>query len=66
MSGVARAESGALSVLPKAQQSGFMKALGAYADALDKLAEGGEPSRGRKKKAAKKGGAKRKAKRGRR
>ena len=34
MSGVARAEAATLNVLPKSQQTAFMKALGAYADAL--------------------------------
>lgn len=65
--GVARAESAALGVLPKAQQGGFMKALSAYADALDKLGEKeAAPKKGRKK-AAKKGAAKKKkARRGRR
>ena len=36
---VAKAEAGALSVLPKAQQAAFMKSLRAYADALDKMDE---------------------------
>lgn len=34
---VAKAERAALSVLPKTQQTGFMKALRAYAEALDKM-----------------------------
>jgi DNA-binding MarR family transcriptional regulator len=62
MSGVAKAESGALAVLPKSQQAGFMKALAAYAEALDAL---GEPAP-KKAKKAKKAPAKKKAKRGRR
>ncbi len=63
---VAKAEKAALSVLPKTQQAGFMKALKAYADALDKI-EAGDPAP--KKKAAKRKApakrktAKRKAKR---
>lgn len=55
---VAKAERAALSVLPKGQQAGFMKALKAYADALDKIEAGaGAP----KKKATKRKAAKRKA-----
>ncbi len=57
MSGVGRAETATLNVLPKAQQSGFMKALSAYAEALDKLEDAGAPA----KKTAKKKAAKRKA-----
>lgn len=34
---VAKAENAALAVLPKTQQAAFMKALRAYADALDKM-----------------------------
>lgn len=63
MSGVSRAEAAALNVLPKGQQSGFMKALAAYADALDKL---GDPAPKKKAKKARKAPAKKKAKRGRR
>lgn len=67
MAGVTRAESAALNVLPKTQQGAFMKALGAYAEALDKLGETAAPAKGAKKKAAKKKApAKKKAKRGRR
>src|SRR5690606_4647415 len=71
MSSVIRAESAALSVLPKSQQAAFMKALSAYADALDKLADGDSPSakKGAKKKTAAKKKAparKKKAGRGRR
>lgn len=64
---VAKAESGALSVLPKTQQSGFMKALGAYAEALDKMDDAAAAPKKRagrkaaKKKAARKAPAKRKA-----
>ena len=36
---VAKAERAALAVLPKSQQTAFMKALRAYADALDKMDE---------------------------
>ena len=43
MSSVARAETAALNVLPKGQQAGFMKALSAYAEALDKLADSEAP-----------------------
>lgn len=64
-SGVARADSATLGVLPKAQQAAFMKALGAYAAALDLIAEGGAPKPARKT-AKKKTPAKKKAKRGRR
>ena len=55
---VAKAEKAALSVLPKTQQAGFMKALKAYADALDKIEAGGAAP---KKKATKRKAAKRKA-----
>jgi len=66
-SGVAKADAATLNVLPKAQQAAFMKALGAYADALDKLADGGAAAKPAKKKAAKKKApARKKAKRGRR
>jgi len=61
MAGVNRSETAALNVLPKTQQAAFMKALGAYADALDKLADGGAPKKAGKKKAAKKKAAKKKA-----
>jgi len=55
---VAKAERAALSVLPKSQQAGFMRALKAYADALDKIeANAAAP----KKKATKRKTAKRKA-----
>lgn len=70
MSAVSRSETAALNVLPKAQQAGFMKSLGAYADALDRLADSEAPrKKARTKKAAKrKAPAKRKkkARRGRR
>ncbi|MFZ5618624.1 MAG: MarR family winged helix-turn-helix transcriptional regulator [Pseudomonadota bacterium] len=66
MAGVARAESAALNVLPKAQQGAFMKALAAYAEALDKLGEAEAPAKGARKTAKKKGPAKKKAKRSRR
>lgn len=56
---VAKAEKAALAVLPKTQQAGFMKALKAYADALDKI-EAGSPA-APKKKATKRKAAKRKA-----
>ena len=36
---VAKAEKGALAVLPKTQQAAFMKSLRAYAEALDKMDE---------------------------
>ncbi len=55
---VAKAERAALAVLPKSQQAGFMRALKAYADALDKL-ESNAPAP--KKKATKRKTAKRKA-----
>ncbi|MEM9706702.1 MAG: MarR family transcriptional regulator [Pseudomonadota bacterium] len=52
---VNKAEAAALAVLPKTQQGAFMKALTAYAEALDKMepAEAPKP-RATKKKAAKK------------
>jgi DNA-binding MarR family transcriptional regulator len=58
MSGVAKAETAALGVLPKSQQAAFMKALGAYADALDKMGDAPAPA---KKKAAKRKAAKKTA-----
>ncbi len=64
---VDKAERAALSVLPKTQQAAFMKALGAYAEALDKMEEAAAapkkraPRKAAKKKAAKKAPAKRKA-----
>lgn len=63
-SAVNRAEAGTLGVLPAAQRGAFMKALSAYADALDRMeASMGDSPRGGRK--AKKGKAKtkRKAKR---
>ncbi len=66
MSGVSRAEAATLNVLPKAQQAAFMKALGAYADAIDKLGEKPAAKSSKKKSAKKKAPAKKKAKRGRR
>lgn len=65
-SGVAKADAATLNVLPKAQQAAFMKALGAYAEALDKLADGDGGAKPAKRKAAKKASAKKKAGRGRR
>jgi len=70
MNAVNRAEAGAIGVLPKSQQSAFIKALQTYAEALDKM-EGGAPAKkAAKKKAARKAPAKKKkakkAKRGRR
>lgn len=65
-SGVNRADAATLAVLPKSQQAAFVKALAAYADALDKLGEAA-PAKPAKKKAAKKAPAKKKkAKRARR
>ncbi|MCA8888262.1 MAG: MarR family transcriptional regulator [Parvularculaceae bacterium] len=58
MAGVAKAETAALAVLPKTQQAAFMRALGAYADALDKMNEAPAPA---KKTAAKRKTAKKKA-----
>ncbi|MEQ8934584.1 MAG: MarR family winged helix-turn-helix transcriptional regulator [Amphiplicatus sp.] len=51
---VNRAESGAIGVLPKTQQSAFIKALQTYAEALDKMDGGAAPKKATKKKAAKK------------
>lgn len=65
-SGVSRSDGATLGVLPKAQQAAFMKALGAYADALDKLSGDGAAKPARKKAAKKKAPARKKAKRGRR
>ncbi|MEM9170178.1 MAG: MarR family transcriptional regulator [Pseudomonadota bacterium] len=58
---VDKAETAALAVLPKTQQGAFMKALTAYADALDKMDDAPAPARktrATKKKAAKKAPAK--------
>jgi DNA-binding MarR family transcriptional regulator len=63
---VNRAESGALNVLPKGQQGGFMNALRAYAEALDAMGDDAAPAKskkGGKKKAPAKRKAGRKAKR---
>ncbi len=59
---VNKSDRAVLSVLPKTQQAGFMKALTAYADALDKMeASASAPKkRATKRKAAKKTTAKRK------
>jgi DNA-binding MarR family transcriptional regulator len=61
-SAVNKAEAGTLAVLPAAQRGGFMKALSAYAAALDAMEEGGAGG-GRKAKKAGKAKGKRKAKR---
>ncbi|HXI86443.1 MAG TPA: MarR family transcriptional regulator [Parvularculaceae bacterium] len=67
MSAVNKAESGTIGVLPASQRAAFVRALSAYAEALDKMGEGGstnKKARGRRKgggKAARKGPAKRKA-----
>ncbi|MEO1015808.1 MAG: MarR family winged helix-turn-helix transcriptional regulator [Pseudomonadota bacterium] len=53
MNSVNKAESAALAVLPKTQQAAFMKALGAYADALDKM-EDAAPAPRKKRAATKK------------
>jgi DNA-binding MarR family transcriptional regulator len=60
MSAVGKAEDGALNVLPKSQQSAFMRSLSAYAEALDRMAdaEGGAAPKAAKKKAGKKKAAK--------
>ncbi|MCB2112282.1 MAG: MarR family winged helix-turn-helix transcriptional regulator [Parvularculaceae bacterium] len=58
-SSVMKAETAALNVLPKSQQAGFMRALSAYADALDQLAAGEAPAK--KPRAGKKTAAKKKA-----
>lgn len=63
---VAKAENAALAVLPKTQQSAFMKALRAYAEALDAMEETASapkkkaPARKAAKKTAKRKTAKRK------
>ncbi|MEL6212956.1 MAG: MarR family winged helix-turn-helix transcriptional regulator [Pseudomonadota bacterium] len=54
---VNKAENAALNVLPKTQQSGFMRALTAYAEALDKMEESAAAP---KKRAKRKAPAKRK------
>ncbi len=61
MTGVAKADTGALGVLPKSQQSAFMKALGAYAEALDAMGDGA-PAKKPAKAAKKKAGNRKKAK----
>lgn len=58
---VAKAENAALAVLPKTQQGGFMKALRAYAEALDAMEQA--PSAPKKKAPAKRKTAKKAAKR---
>jgi len=64
---VNRAEAGAIGVLPKTQQSAFIKALQTYAEALDKMDGGAAPKKATKKKAAKKKApAKKKAKKAKR
>lgn len=61
MNAVSKAENAALNVLPKSQQATFMKALAAYAEALDAMdADGAAPERAPAKKAKK---AKKKARR---
>lgn len=60
MSAVTRAENQALNVLPKTQQSAFMKALTAYAEALDAM---DEPAPERKAPVKRKKAAKKRAKR---
>jgi DNA-binding MarR family transcriptional regulator len=62
MAGVSKADTQTLNVLPKAQQSGFLKALAAYAEALDKLADGDAPAKKGAKKAGKKAGGRKKPK----
>ena len=57
---VAKAENGALAVLPKTQQAAFMKSLRAYAEALDKMADAPAPKKKTTRKAAKKAPARRK------
>lgn len=62
MASVNRAEASTLGVLPKAQQSGFMKALSAYAEALDKMEMAASaPATRAGRKGGRKAGAKRKA-----
>ncbi len=61
MTGVAKADAGALGVLPKSQQSAFMKALGAYAEALDAMGEAA-PAKKTAKPAKKKAPGRKKAK----
>ncbi len=66
---VNRAEAGTIGVLPAAQRSTFIKALSAYAAALDKMADAGSApkkrggKRGAKKTAKKKAGKRRGGKR---
>lgn len=60
MSAVTRAENQALNVLPKTQQGAFMKALTAYAEALDAM---DEPAPERKAPVKRKKAAKKRAKR---
>jgi DNA-binding MarR family transcriptional regulator len=56
---VNKAEAATIGVLPASQRSAFMKALSAYAEALDKMEGAAPAAKGRK--AAKKKAAKRKA-----
>jgi DNA-binding MarR family transcriptional regulator len=66
MASVNKAESGALGVLPASQRGGFMKALSAYAAALDRMEEansGGAKKAKKARRPAKKKAAKRKGKR---
>ncbi len=69
MASVNKAEASTLGVLPKVQQSAFMKALSAYADALDKMEMAAPASKtrgggkaGAKRKAGKRKAGKRRAK----
>lgn len=64
MAAVNRAEAGTIGVLPAAQRSTFIRALSAYADALDAMDEtASAPKKRSGRKGAKKAPAKRKAKR---
>lgn len=60
---VNKSDNAVLKVLPKTQQAGFMKALKAYAEALDKMEAGAAAPKKKtaKRKATKKAPAKRKA-----
>lgn len=64
MAAVNRAEAGTIGVLPSAQRSTFIRALSAYAEALDAMDEAATaPKKRGGRKGAKKAPAKRKAKR---
>lgn len=60
---VTKSDNEVLAVLPKTQQSAFMKALTAYAEALDKMDEAAAPAKKTTRKSTKKKAGAKKAKR---